>query len=105
MAEKVAYMPVANEPRQLTDEVKSRLGRRREALNALRKQTKLAENRLRFDIFNTWRTGDGTMQAIADASGYSLFWVATLIERIRNNDKLLEMAIDDFLKENPDAKL
>jgi hypothetical protein len=45
------------------------------------------------------------MQAIADASGYSLFWVATLIERIRNNDKLLEMAIDDFLKENPDAKL
>ena len=45
------------------------------------------------------------MEAIAKASNYSADWVGILIERIRNNDKLLEMAIDEFLKENPGATL
>lgn len=105
MAEKVKAMPVAREPRKLDEKDAARLRRRRDALDALRKQTKMAENRLRFDIFNTWRTGAGTMQQIADASGYSFDWVRILIDRIRNNDKFLEMAIDEYLKENPDATL
>lgn len=105
MAEKVRIMPVSQNARQMNDGDAARLRRRRDALEQLRKQTKSAENRLRFDIFNTWRTGAGTMEAIAKASNYSADWVGILIERIRNNDKLLEMAIDEFLKENPGATL
>lgn len=105
MAERVRVMPVSREPRQLSEHDAARLKRRRDALDALRKQTKAAENRLRFDIFNTWRTGAGTMEAIAKASGYSTDWVGKLIDRIRNRDKLLEMAIDEYLKENPGATL
>jgi hypothetical protein len=45
------------------------------------------------------------MDAIAKASGYSKDWVGKLIDRIRNRDKLLEMAIDEYLKENPGATL
>lgn len=105
MAEKVRVMPVSKQPRVLTPEDAARLRRRRDALDALRKQTKAAENRLRWDIFNTWRTGSGTMEAIAEASGYRRDWIWRLITRIRNNDKLLQMAIDEYLKENPGATL
>jgi hypothetical protein len=105
MAEKVRIMPVSKEPRVLSETDALRLRRRRDALEALRKQTKAAENRLRWDIFNTWRTGSGTMEAIADASGYGKDWVWQLINRIRNNDKFLQMAIDEYLKENPGATL
>ena len=105
MAEKVRLMPVAHAARVLSDADAARLRRRRDALDALRKQTKIAENRLRWDIFNTWRVGGGTMEAIADASNYGHAWVWQLINRIRNNDKFLQMAIDEYLKENPDATI
>jgi hypothetical protein len=105
MAEKVRIMPVSKQPRTLTEQDAARLRRRRDALDALRKQTKAAENRLRWDIFNTWRTGAGTMEAIAEASGYKRDWIWKLINRIRNNDKFLQMAIDEYLKENPGATL
>jgi t-SNARE complex subunit (syntaxin) len=105
MAEKVGIMPVRQRPRLLSDVDAARLKRRREALDALRKQTRAAENRLRWDIFNTWRTGSGTMAAIAEATNYRQDWVWRLINRIRNNDKFLQMAIDEYLKENPDATI
>jgi len=105
MAEKVRVMPVSAKTRTLSDVDAARLRRRREALDALRKQTKIAENRLRFDIFNTWRVGGGTLAAIAEATNYQKTWVWRLINRIRNNDKFLQMAIDEYLKENPDATL
>lgn len=105
MAEKVQLMPVSHKPRTLSQEDAARLRRRREALEALRKQTRAAENRLRWDIFNTWRTGGGTMEAIAEATKYGKEWIWRLINRIRNNDKFLQMAIDEYLKENPGAKL
>lgn len=105
MAEKVRLMPVSKQPRILSDKDATRLRRRKEALDALRKQTKAAENRLRWDIFNTWRTGSGTMDAIAEATGYKRDWVWKLITRIRNNDKFLQMAIDEYMKDNPDATL
>lgn len=105
MAEKVRVMPVSKQARKLSEVDAARLRRRREALDALRKQTKIAENRLRWDIFNTWRIGGGTLAAISEATGYGKDWVWRLINRIRNNDKFLQMAIDEFLKENPDAKL
>lgn len=105
MAEKMRIMPVSHPPKKMSEADAARLRRRREALNALRKQTKTAENRLRWDIFNTWRTGGGSMHAIADATGYRKDWIWRLINRIRNNDKFLQMAIDEYLKENPDATL
>lgn len=105
MAEKVRVMPVSKQPRTLDEKDAARLRRRRDALEALRKQTKTAENRLRWDIFNTWRTGAGSMESIAKATGYKRDWVWKLINRIRNNDKFLQMAIDEYLKENPDATL
>jgi hypothetical protein len=105
MAEKVRIMPISVKTRQMTEEDAKRLRRRREALDALRKQTKLAENRLRWDIFNTWRVGGGTMKAIAEASNYKSDWVWQIINRIRNNDKFLQMAIDEYLKENPDERI
>lgn len=104
MAEKVQIMPIAIKTRQMTDIDAKRLRRRREALEALRKQTKIAENRLRWDIFNTWRVGGGTMKAIAEAAKYQEHWVWQIINRIRNNDKFLQMAVDEYAKENPDAK-
>lgn len=97
-------MPVPKEPKKLDEETIERLRTRRAVLDSFRKQTRMAENRLRFDIFNTWRNG-GTMTAIAEASGYTMNWVSHLIDRIRNNDRLLQMAIDEYLKENPDATL
>jgi hypothetical protein len=105
MAERVRLMPVSKEPRKLSEADAARLRRRREALDALRKQTKIAENRLRWDIFNTWRVGGGTLVAIAEATNYRKDWVWRLINRIRNNDKFLQMAIDEYLKDNPDATL
>lgn len=96
-------MPVGAKTRGLDDKVAARLRRRRLALDALRKQTKLAEDRLRWDIFNCWRTGEGSMENIAAASGYSLNWVWKLINRIKGNDRFLEMAIKEYLKDNPDA--
>lgn len=105
MAEKVRAMPVQTRSKELSEEHKERLARRRAALDAARKQARYLESRLRFDMFNTWRTGEGTMKAIADAAGYSDYWVQQLIERIRDNDNLLEAAIDDYLKDHPDAKL
>ena len=105
MGEKVRIMPISVKTRQMTEEDAKRLRRRREALDALRKQTKLAENRLRWDIFNTWRVGVGTMKAIAEASNYKSDWVWQIINRIRNNDKFLQMAIDEYLKENPDERI
>lgn len=105
MAEKVRVMPVQSRKQELNDTHKERLGRRRAALDAVRKQARYLESRLRFDMFNTWRTGEGTMKAIAEAAGYSEYWVQQLIERIKENDALLEAAIDDYLAEHPDAKL
>ncbi len=105
MAEKVRIMPISVKTRLMTEEDAKRLRRRREALDALRKQTKLAENRLRWDIFNTWRVGGGTMKAIAEAANYNPEWIWRLINRIRNNDKFLQMAIDEYLKENPNERI
>lgn len=105
VAEKVRVMPVSHKPRLLSEADAARLRRRRDALDALRKQTKSAENRLRWDIFNTWRIGGGSMEAIADATRYNKHWIWRLINRIRNNDKFLQMAIDEYLRENPDATL
>lgn len=105
MAEKVGLMPNPHKQRILSEADAARLRRRREALDALRKQTKAAENRLRWDIFNTWRTGSGTMEAIAEATNYRKDWIWRLINRIRNNDKFLQMAIDEYLKENPGATI
>lgn len=98
-------MPVSHRPRVLSEADYARLQRRKNTLEALRKQTKAAENRLRWDIFNTWRTGGGTLQSISEASGYSVNWVWKLIERIRHNDKFLRMALDEYMKEHPDATI
>jgi hypothetical protein len=106
MAEKVrGAMPKSDWKRQLPDDALHRLQRRKLVLETLRKQTAIAEQRLRNDIFNTWRTGEGTMRAIGEAYGYTTNWISLLIQRIKNDDTLLEQAIDDWMKENPNEEL
>jgi hypothetical protein len=106
MAEKIrGGMPKSDWKRTLPDDALHRLQRRKLVLETLRKQTAIAEQRLRNDIFNTWRTGEGTMRAIGEACGYTTNWISLLIQRIKNDDTLLEQAIDDWMKENPGEEL
>lgn len=106
MAEKMKRMPEHDRTRpKLDPTTAARLGRRRIALDALRKQSHIAEQRIRFDMFNTWRTGNGTMKEIGAACGYSEYWVSNIINRIRNNDELLQQAIDEWMKDNPGEEL
>ena len=106
MAEKMKRMPEHDRKRPKIDPTSAaRLGRRRLALDALRKQSHIAEQRIRFDMFNTWRTGHGTMKEIGAAAGYSEYWVSNIINRIRNNDELLQQAIDEWVDDNPGEEL
>jgi hypothetical protein len=106
MAEKMKRMPERDRRRPKMDPIAAaRLARRRIALDALRKQSHIAEQRIRFDMFNTWRTGHGTMKEIGDACGYSVYWVSNIINRIRNNEELLQEAIDEWMKDNPGEEL
>jgi hypothetical protein len=45
------------------------------------------------------------MRAIGEACGYTTNWISLLIQRIKNDDTLLEQAIDDWMKENPNEEL
>jgi hypothetical protein len=101
MAEKVSKMPGRPGPAKMDEESKARLHRRRTALDILRKQASISERRLRMDIFNTWRTGKGTMVEIARATNYSTIWISKLIGKIKDDDELLEDAINQWVKENP----
>jgi len=77
----------------LPEETANRLRKRKLALDTLRQQVEVAEYRLRMDIFNTWRSGEGTMASIGEACGYTKNWVAVLISRIRNDDDFLADAV------------
>jgi len=105
MAEKVSKMPKKHGPEKMDEESKIRLQRRKLAVDTLRKQAEISEQRLRYDIFNVWRTGKGTMLEIGRACGYSKWWVGELIKKVRDNDELLEDAINQWVKENPGEEL
>lgn len=90
---------------QISKSDADRLKRRRQGLDVLRKQAEIAMHRLKVDIFNTWRTGQGTMSQIAEASGYTEVWIGKIIEEIKENPELLEEAIRDWIKENPNESL
>lgn len=94
MAEEIqGRIPKAQWKKKLPEETANRLRKRRLALDTLRQQVDVAEHRLRADIFNVWRTGEGTMAAIGEACGYTKNWISTLISRIREDDELLEDAV------------
>lgn len=105
MAEKVSKMPKKPGPAKMDEESKLRLQRRKLAVDTLRRQAEISEQRLRNDIFNTWRTGKGTMLEIGRAIGYSKWWIGELIKKVKNDDELLEDAINQWLKENPGEEL
>jgi hypothetical protein len=105
MAERVSRLPKSNRARMLETDVANRFKRRKIAIETLRRQSEIATERLAYDIFNVWRTGEGTMQAIAEACGYSVNWVSSLIHRIKNDEALLERAINQWMDENPGAEL
>lgn len=106
MAEKVrGPIPKPSWKPGLPEEAELRLRKRKMVLDTLRQQTAIAEQRLRNDIFNTWRNGEGTMRAIGEACGYTTNWISLIVQKIKNDDDLLEKAIDDWMKENPGEEL
>ena len=105
MAEKVSKMPKKHGPEKMDEESKIRLQRRKLAVDTLRKQAEISEQRLRYDIFNVWRTGKGTMLEIGRACGYSKWWIGELIKKVKDSDELLEDAINQWVKENPGEEL
>jgi hypothetical protein len=106
MAEKVrGPIPKSQWKRPLPEEVEVRLRKRKMVLDTLRQQTAIAEQRLRNDIFNTWRNGEGTMRAIGEACGYTTNWISLIVQKIKNDDDLLEQAINEWMKDNPGEEL
>lgn len=105
MAEKVSKMPKKHGPEKMDEESKIRLQRRKLAVDTLRRQAEISEQRLRYDIFNVWRTGKGTMLEIGRACGYSKWWIGELIKKVKDSDELLEDAINQWVKENPGEEL
>lgn len=100
MAEQIeGRIPKAQWKKVLPEETANRLRKRKLALDTLRQQVEVAEHRLRVDIFNVWRSGEGTMSAIAEACGYTKNWISILITKIRNDDELLEHAVKQAEKE------
>lgn len=98
-------IPEKKPKKEMDREDYERIARRRQALDLLRKQAVIANHRLRIDIFNTWRTGGGTQEQIAEAAGYSQIWVNRIIDEIKDKPELLEEAIRDWIKENPNKSL
>lgn len=105
MAKRVSEMPRASRVKQVRQEDLNRLKRRRQAVEVLREQADIATKKLRWDIFNVWRTGGGSMEAIAQATGFTTGWIATIIENIRTNEDELRDVINEWVKENPDKPL
>jgi hypothetical protein len=105
VAEKVSKMPKKPGPAKMDEESRLRLQRRKLAVDTLRRQAEISEQRLRNDIFNIWRTGKGTMLEIGRACGYSKWWIGELIKKVKDDDELLEDAINQWLKENPGEEL
>ena len=56
MAEKVSKMPKKPGPAKMDEESRLRLQRRKLAVDTLRRQAEISEQRLRIDIFNILRT-------------------------------------------------
>ena len=105
MAKRVSEMPRASRMKQVRQEDLARLTRRRQAVEVLREQADIATKKLRWDIFNVWRTGGGSMEAIAQATGFTTGWIATIIENIRTNEDELRDVISEWMKENPGKPL
>jgi thymidylate synthase len=105
MAKRVNEMPRASRVKQVRQEDLDRLERRRKAVDVLREQADIATKRLRWDIFNVWRTGGGSMEAIAQATGFTTGWIATIIENIRNNPDEMREVVSEWMKENPGKPL
>lgn len=107
MATRVSKMPVPdNKGRvQISKEDHERIRRRRQGLDVLRKQAEIAMHRLKVDIFNTWRTGNATMAQLSAASGYTEVWIGKIIDEIKENPELLEEAVRDWIRENPNESL
>lgn len=105
MAKRVSEMPKASKVKQVRQEDLDRLARRRQAVDLLRQQADIATKKLRWDIFNTWRTGGGSMQAIADATGFTTGWIASIIDSIRSNEEELRQVVGEWVKENPNKTL
>jgi hypothetical protein len=105
MAEQVRGMPKHVRARQMSESAANRLLRRKMAINTLRKQAEIATERLTYDIFNVWRTGEASMETIAKTCGYSLTWVSQLITKIRKDEQLLQKAIDAWMEDNPNKEL
>jgi thymidylate synthase len=98
-------MPRANRVKQVRQEDLDRLSRRRKAVEVLREQADIATQKLRWDIFNVWRTGGGSMEAIAQATGFTTGWIATIIENIRKNPDEMRQIVSEWVRENPDKSL
>jgi hypothetical protein len=107
MAERVRRMPIPEKrpKKEMDREDFERIARRRQAVDLLRKQATIANHRLRMDIFNTWRTGGGTQAQIAEAANFSEIWVNKIIDDIKDEPTLLEEAIREWIKENPNKSL
>lgn len=102
MAEEIqGRIPKPQWKKTLSEETANRLRKRRLAIDTLRRQVEIAEHRLRIDMFNVWRNGEGTMKAIGVASGYTTNWVSILINRIKDDDELLQHAVEEWEKEHP----
>lgn len=101
MAKRVSEMPRVSRVKDVRKEDLERLSRRRQAVDVLRNQAEIATRRLRWDIFNTWRTGGGSMEAIAQATGFTTGWIAVVIDNIRSNPEELRQVVEEWMKENP----
>lgn len=100
MAEEIeGRIPKPRWKKVLPEETANRLRKRKLALETLRQQVDIAEHRLRTDIFNVWRSGEGSMEAIGQACGYTKNWISTIITKIKNDDELLEYAVKQAEKE------
>lgn len=107
MAERVRHFPLPEYRLryEMSQEDIDRIGRRRQALDLLRKQAEIAQHRLKMDIFHVWRTGGGSQEQIAKASGYTRAWVSMLIDSIKEDPEKLEEAIREWIKDNPGKPL
>lgn len=105
MAKRVSEMPRASRVKNLRQEDLDRLARRRKAVDVLRDQADIATKRLRWDIFNVWRTGGGSMEAIAQATGFTTGWIATIIDNIRSNPDEMREIVTEWVEENPGKSL
>ena len=105
MAKRVSEMPIPSRIKYVRKEDLDRLARRRQAVDILRTQADIATKKLRWDIFNVWRTGGGSMESIAQATGFTTGWIATIIENIRTSEDELKEVVSEWVKENPGKPL